>query len=143
MTNAANAKARLLAKYAAEAREEVRIQSEKRIDLTPILDHLNKTLAYVEGNLVNGISLSMSAQEINRAIHFVEWKEKLENLIARFGKEQTSPKTPNIHILSIYLFPDLYAYGSKYEPTNDCNVSPVYDAVGKVLCDWSGHQYWG
>jgi hypothetical protein len=72
-----------------------------------------------------------------------ERKEQLEKLIRWTEKEQVSEIPKNIHILSIYLFPDLYNYASMYEPTTDCSVSPVYDAIGKVLCNWTGDTYYG
>ena len=140
MTDIAATKSRLLAKHIGKAIEEHDRRNE--IDLTPILEYLNDRLAYVSGIVPGNI---LTARDMKNAIQSLEQKEHLVRLIKHVDAYQ-NPKRPgpsmNIHILSIYLFPELYEYGLKYEPTNDCRVSPMYDAIGKVLCNWSGHTYY-
>lgn len=139
MTNIAATKARLLAKHAKEAFEE----REKKLDLTPILDYLKGELEYVNRAVPDNI---ITVREMKESIKYHEQKQTIENLIERVNNHQ-NPKHPsgpmNIHILTVYLFPDLFDYGLRYDPTNDCRVSPMYDAIGKVLCNWSGHTYYG
>ena len=141
MADIAETKARLLAKYAKQALEEH--DKKNALDLTPIIAYLNKSLSYVSKSIPINI---LTARDMKIAISSLEQKEALENLIERVDVFQ-NPRHPgppmNIHILSIYLFPDLYDYAAKYEPTTDCGVSPVYDAIGKVLCNWTGHEYYG
>jgi hypothetical protein len=141
MTDIAATKARLLAKHIGKAIEEHDRRNE--IDLTPILEYLNDRVAYVSGIVPDNI---LTTRDMKNAIQSLEQKEHLERLIKHVDAYQ-NPKRPgpsmDIHILSIYLFPELYEYALKYEPTNDCRVSPMYDAIGKVLCKWSGHTYYG
>ena len=141
MTDIAATKARLLAKLA--ERENKDRQQKNQLDLTPILDYLQSRLDDVNGTIPAGIS---SVRDMKRYISEYEEKEALERLIERVNIHQ-NPKHPegpmNIHILTIYLFPDLFEYGLEYDPTNDCRVGRMYDAIGKVLCNWSGHDYYG
>ena len=141
MTDIAATKARLLAKHIGKAIEEHDRRNE--IDLTPILEYLNNRLVYVSGIIPDNI---LTVRDMKDAIWSLEQKEQLERLIKHvnsYQKQKHPGPSMNIHILSIYLFPELYEYALKYEPTNDCRVSPMYDAIGKVLCNWSGHDYYG
>ncbi len=141
MTDIAATKARLLGKHIKKAIDEH--DQKNSIDLTPIITYLNKSLSYVNERIPSNV---VTVRDMKTAIHALEQKEHIKNLIERVDVFQ-NPRHPgppmNIHILSIYLFPDLYDYAAKYEPTTDCGVSPVYDAIGKVLCNWSGHEYYG
>lgn len=141
MTDIAATKARLLAKRAEKERKEK--DQQNPLDLTPIIAYLNKSLSAVSNRVPTNI---VTARDMRLAIKTLEQKEALEHLIERVDVFQ-NPRHPgppmNIHILSIYLFPDLYDYAAKYEPTTDCGVSHVYDVIGKVLCNWSGHEYYG
>ena len=146
MTNIAETKARLLGNRIKKAIEQHDLMNP--LDLTPIIDHLINTLSYVEGALANmgKIETVPGVRQMKELTRLLEWKERLVEVIDRVDIFQ-NPRHPgppmDIHILSIYLFPDLYEYGSRYEPTTDCGVSAVYNAIGKVLCNWSGHTYYG
>jgi hypothetical protein len=143
MTDIAETKARLLAKYAKQAQEEH--DKKNALDLTPIIDHLKKSLSGVEASIAREMKehSQLTARAMKSIIRDQERKEQLEQLIRWTEKEQVSEMPKNIHILCVYLFPALYDYAAMYEPTTDCAVSPVYDAIGKVLCNWTGHTYYG
>ena len=141
MTNIAETKARLLDKHINKALEEA--ERKNTIDLTPIIDYLKKSLSYVESYLSDKLPTTSNARDLKHLIHYMEWKEELVYLIGNMQKQQNDPQPMNIHILAIYLFPQLYNYAQKFERSNDAQVSPVYDAIGKVLCNWSGHTYYG
>jgi len=141
MTNIAETKARLLNKHINKALEEA--ERKNAIDLTPIIDYLKKSLSYVESYLSDKLPTTSNARDLKHLIHYMEWKEELVYLIGSMQKQQNDPQPKNIHILAIYLFPQLYNYAQEFERSNDCRVSPVYDAIGKVLCNWSGHTYYG
>jgi len=141
MTNIAETKARLLNKHINKALEEA--ERKNAIDLTPIIDYLKKSLSYVESYLSDKLPTTSNARDLKHLIHYMEWKEELVYLIGNMQKQQNGPQPMNIHILAIYLFPQLYNYAQNYERSNDAHVSPVYDAIGKVLCNWSGHTYYG
>lgn len=138
MSDIAATKARLLAKLAAKE-----VKERPVLDLTPILDYLGQRLSYINSIMPSNI---LSVREMRIAIGILEQKEQLEQLIERVDAHQ-NPRHPgppmNIHILSIYLFPDLYDYAAKYEPSTDCGVSRMYDTIGKVLCNWSDDTYYG
>lgn len=142
MTDIAATKARLLAKHIEKAIQE-REENLYPLDLTPVLEYLSNRLEYVNGLMPKDI---LTTRDMKNAIQILEQKEELERLIEHVNAYQ-NPKHPgppmNIHILTIYLFPYLFQYALKYEPTNDCRVGPMYDAIGKVLCKWSGHIYYG
>jgi hypothetical protein len=134
-------KKRLLEKHVAKAIED--LGHKRDIDLTPIIIHLEKSLENIENTLLDEPKCDINTAKLKRVIYFTEWKEEIQNILYNINKEQNSKMPKNIHILSIYLFPQLYDYAAKYEPTTDCHVSPVYDAIGKVLSNWSGHEYYG
>lgn len=141
MTDIAATKARLLAKHIKKAVDEH--DRMNPLDLTPILEYLYKRLEYAKSLVPQNV---VSARGMESAIENLKHKAAIEHLIERVNVFQ-NPKHPgppmNIHILTIYLFPDLFEYGLKYDPTTDYGVGPMYDAIGKVLCNWSGHEYYG
>jgi hypothetical protein len=135
MADTAATKARLIAK-----RTEKKVKEHDLANplLAPILEYLKNELEYVD-DMIPKNTLTLS--EMKDTIEYLERKEVIEKLIVRVSNHQNpkhSPGPMNIYIFTIYLLPDLFDYGLKYDPTNDCDVSQMYKAIGKVLCNWSG-----